>query len=279
MSIFYKASILKKNICSSVTVGLVPTMGCLHEGHASLIQKALSDNDIAIVSIFINPTQFENPDDLKKYPRNVERDIKIIKSISKNILVYIPKSYDIYKSSISASSYDFGIIGEIMEAKHRIGHFNGVATVVEKLFTLFKPDKAYFGEKDFQQLQIVKLLVKQKNIKTKIIGCPILRRNNGLAMSSRNKLLNNEEVNKASFIFKQLQLAKSLWKKKSANEIIKKIEASFLEKNYFKLCYFDIRHESSLLNAKKKSEKKARAFIATKLGEIRLIDNLLLDEL
>ena len=166
-----------------------------------------------------------------------------------------------------------------MEAKNRNGHFNGVATIVEKLLVLFKPDKAYFGEKDFQQLQIIKLLVKQKTIKTKIIGCPILRRNNGLAMSSRNKLLNNEDVNRGSYIFEQLQLAKSLWKKKSANEIIKKIKASFLEKNYFKLYYFDIRYEGSLLNAKKKSDKKARAFIATQLGEIRLIDNLLLDEL
>ena len=279
MSIFYKANVLKKNVSSSMTVGLVPTMGCLHEGHASLIQKAAKENNIAIVSIFINPTQFENLDDLKRYPRNIERDIKIVKSISENILVYIPKPNDIYKTSISALSYDFGIIGEIMEAKHRNGHFNGVATIVEKLFTLFKPDKAYFGEKDFQQLQIIKLLVKQKNIKTKIIGCPILRRNNGLAMSSRNQLLNNKEVIRASFIYEQLQLAKSLWKKKSAYEIIKKIKASFLKKNYFKLYYFDIRYEASLLNAKKKSDKKTRAFIATKLGEIRLIDNLLLDEL
>lgn len=275
MSIFYKASVLKKKIDPTSSIGLVPTMGSLHAGHASLIHEAAKENNVVIVSIFINPTQFDDPDDLKKYPRSLDNDIKTIKNISEKILIYVPKTIDLYENSVVSLSYDFGIISEIMEAKHRRGHFNGVATVVEKLLVLFSPDRAYFGEKDFQQLQIVRLLVKQKKIKTKIIGCPILRRKNGLAMSSRNKLLTNEEINLASFIFEQLIFAKSLWKNKSASEIIKKIEASFFKKNHFKLDYFDIRYENSLLNAKKKSHKKVRGFIAAKFCEIRLIDNLL----
>ena len=275
MSIFYKATILKEKINHTSSIGLVPTMGSLHAGHASLIYKAAKENNLVIVSIFINPTQFDDPGDLKKYPRSLDNDIKTIKSISEKILIYVPKPNDLYENSVVSLSYDFGLISEIMEAKHRRGHFNGVATVVEKLLLLFKPNTAYFGEKDFQQLQIVKLLVKQKKIKTKIIGCPILRRKNGLAMSSRNKLLTNEEINLASFIFEQLILAKSLWSNKSANEIIKKIEASFFKKNHFKLDYFDIRYENTLHNANKKSHKKVRGFIAAKFCEIRLIDNLL----
>ena len=166
MSIFQQATILKKKINPTGSIGLVPTMGSLHAGHASLIHEAAKENNVVIVSIFINPTQFDDPDDLKKYPRNLDSDIKTIKSISEKILIYVPKPIDIYKNSIVSSSYDFGVISEIMEAKHRRGHFNGVATVVEKLLVLFSPDRAYFGEKDFQQLQIVKLLVKQKKIKT-----------------------------------------------------------------------------------------------------------------
>tara|TARA_B100001057_G_scaffold501295_1_gene623395 strand:+ start:6212 stop:7051 length:840 start_codon:yes stop_codon:yes gene_type:complete len=279
MSIFFKASILKKKINPDDTLGIVPTMGSLHSGHASLIRKAVFENSLVIVSIFINPTQFENKEDLNNYPRSIDSDVELIKNISENILIYVPRSKDIYENSVAALSYDFGLVGRIMEAKYRTGHFNGVATIVEKLLLLFNPNKAYFGEKDFQQLHIVKLLVKQKKINTRIVGCPILRGKNGIALSSRNKLLNKKQIEAASFIHDQLTFARSLWERKSAKEIIKKIKSSFLEKNYFKLDYFDIRYENNFLNAKKKSKRKARAFVAVKIGEIRLIDNLQLDEL
>jgi len=166
-----------------------------------------------------------------------------------------------------------------MEGKVRPGHFQGVATVVEKLLNIFLPTRAYFGEKDFQQLQIIKSLVFQKDISTKIIGCPIVRESNGLALSSRNSMLSKQGRKKAFFIFQQLNRLKSLWGEEKSGKIIKQIEKSFFTNPHFKLDYIDIRFESSLLNAEKKSGKKTRAFIAAKLEKIRLIDNLALDEL
>jgi len=278
MIIFNQYSILNTLINKNQTIGLVPTMGSLHKGHMSLIERALSENEQVIVTIFVNPTQFEDPDDLRKYPENMDNDVKMIGNISPKVLIYAPESNDLYDSSIVSSSYEFGNIENIMEGKIRAGHFQGVATVVEKLLTVFLPTNAYFGEKDFQQLQIIKSLVRQKKFFTAIIGCPIYRDNNRLALSSRNSLLSKDERKKASFIFEQLKIAKSLWGDESAKTIIKRIENSFLINHHFKLDYFNIRFERNLLNAEKKSEKKVRAFIAAKFGKIRLIDNLALDE-
>jgi len=279
MNIFNQYSILNTIIDQNQTIGLVPTMGALHKGHMSLIKRALNENEQVIVTIFINPTQFEDPDDLKKYPKNLDDDVKMIGNISPKVIIYAPESYDLYDSSIISSSYEFGNIENIMEGNIRVGHFQGVATIVEKLLTIFLPTNAYFGEKDFQQLQIIKSLVVQKKISTAIIGCPIYRDNNGLALSSRNSFLSEDERKKAPFVFEQLKIAKSLWKIESAKKIIKRIENSFLNNHNFKLDYFDIRFENTLLNAEKISEKKVRAFIAAKIGKIRLIDNLALNEL
>ncbi len=278
MNVFNKALHLNSIINKKLSIGLVPTMGSLHKGHLSLIKKALVENDQVIVTIFVNPTQFDSSEDIENYPRNLHRDISMINSISSKILIYTPQSSDIFDSLVKSSSYDFGKLEKIMEGKHRPGHFQGVATVVEKLLSLFKPTKAYFGEKDFQQLLIIKSLVSQKKILTSIIGCSILRDTCGLALSSRNQLLTNDEFKNASFIFEQLTLAKSLWNKNSISDIIKTIEKSFIKNKYFKLHYFDIRFNNNLEKVEYKSEKKARAFIAAKIGKVRLIDNLLLNE-
>jgi len=278
MNVFNKALHLNSIINKKLSIGLVPTMGSLHKGHLSLIKKALVENDQVIVTIFVNPTQFDSSEDIENYPRNLHRDISMINSISSKILIYTPQSSEIFDSLVKSSSYDFGKLEKIMEGKHRPGHFQGVATVVEKLLSLFKPTKAYFGEKDFQQLLIIKSLVSQKKILTSIIGCSILRDTCGLALSSRNQLLTNDEFKNASFIFEQLTLAKSLWNKNSISDIIKTIEKSFIKNKYFKLHYFDIRFNNNLQKVEYKSEKKARAFIAAKIGKVRLIDNLLLNE-
>ena len=279
MNIFSKYSLLNTFLNKNKTVGLVPTMGSLHKGHLSLIERALNENEQVIVTIFINPTQFQHPDEINKYPKNLELDFQIIKTLSPKIIIYAPESKDLYKSSIASSLFNFGNIEKVMEGKIRPGHFQGVATIVEKLLNIFLPTRAYFGEKDFQQLQIIKSLVFQKDISTKIIGCPIVRESNGLALSSRNSMLSEEGRKKAFFIFQQLNRLKSLWGEEKSGKIIKQIEKSFFTNPHFKLDYIDIRFESSLLNAEKKSGKKTRAFIAAKLEKIRLIDNLALDEL
>ena len=227
MNVFNEALHLNSIINKKLSIGLVPTMGSLHKGHLSLIKKALVENDQVIVTIFVNPTQFDSSEDVENYPRNLHQDISMINSISSKILIYTPQSSDIFDSLVKSSSYNFGKLEKIMEGKYRPGHFQGVATVVEKLLSLFKPTKAYFGEKDFQQLLIIKSLVSQKKILTSIIGCSILRDTCGLALSSRNQLLTNDEFKNASFMFQQLTLAKSLWNENSISDIIKTIEKSF----------------------------------------------------
>ena len=279
MNIFRQHTNLNAFIDKNSTTGIVPTMGALHRGHASLIEKALTENDQVIVTIFVNPTQFESSNDLKKYPKNLESDLKVIKNISKKIIIYTPESNDLYSEAIKSSSYKFDDIESVMEGKFRLGHFQGVATIVEKLLTIFLPTNAYFGEKDFQQLQIIRSLVDQKNLSSNIIGCSTLRDKNGLALSSRNSLLNDKEIKSASFIFEQLKIAKSLWGMENSKSIKQKIQNSFLNNRNFKLDYFDIRFEDNLLNAEKNYGKKVRAFIAVKFGKIRLIDNLALYEI
>lgn len=279
MNIFRQHTNLNAFIDKNSTTGIVPTMGALHRGHASLIEKALTENDQVIVTIFVNPTQFESSNDLKKYPKNLESDLKVIKNISKKIIIYTPESNDLYSEAIKSSSYKFDDIESVMEGKFRLGHFQGVATIVEKLLTIFLPTNAYFGEKDFQQLQIIRSLVDQKNLSSNIIGCSTLRDKNGLALSSRNSLLNDKEIKSASFIFEQLKIAKSLWGMENSKSIKQKIQNSFLNNHNFKLDYFDIRFEDNLLNAEKNCGKKVRAFIAVKFGKIRLIDNLALYEI
>ena len=260
------------------TTGFVPTMGALHNGHLSLIKNSLDKNHITVVSIFVNPTQFNNVEDLEKYPRTLEADVKKIKQISAQVLVYAPTVSDIYQENTSSSSFSFDGLENQMEGKHRPGHFDGVGTIVKKLFEIVNPTNAYFGEKDFQQLQIVKKLVEKEKMNVEIIGCPIFREANGLAMSSRNERLSKSAREQSSFIYKTLQAVQADFEKKSLTELNEFVKNAFSEHPEFSLEYFEIAEESTLLPALEKDKtKKYRAFIAIFIENIRLIDNISLN--
>ena len=263
---------LLKSIEKGLCVGLVPTMGSLHEGHMSLIKNACSENDKVIVSIYVNPTQFNDKADLKKYPRNIKEDLKKLDRFE-NIIVYTPENNDLYKKNEDSKQYDFGDFTSLMEGKFRPGHFNGVATIIEKLFKIFTPNNAYFGEKDFQQLLLIKTLTEQLDINTKVVGCKTIREADGLAMSSRNELMSNKEREVAKEIIKLLLRAKEMYSEFEFYQIRKEIENRSKSINNFKLEYFEIMNLAEFSNISKKNHE-TRAFIACKIGKIRLIDNI-----
>jgi len=266
---------IKKN---NRSIGLVPTMGALHQGHISLVNQALAQNDHVVVSIFVNPTQFDNQEDLKKYPRTLEADTKLLKSASNKILVFAPAAKDIFDSNIKSTDFSFDGLEFEMEGKFRDGHFDGVGTIVKRLLEIVKPDRAYFGEKDFQQLQIIRKLVKNHKIPVNIVGCKIERESNGLAMSSRNTRLRPEYKNAAPFIFKTLKAAKVKFGTKSANEVVKWVKKQFAAHPLLKLEYCIIADINDLKPVKRKSNKKTyRAFVAVHADDIRLIDNIALN--
>jgi len=255
-------------------IGFVPTMGALHEGHLSLLKKCKEENDISVVSIFINPTQFDNPADLVKYPKTFQEDTKLLESAQCDVL-FAPDVKEIYAENITATSFDFDGLEQEMEGRFRTGHFDGVGTVVKRLFQIVVPNKAYFGEKDFQQLQIVKKMTKKQQLHVKVKGCEIYRAKNGLAMSSRNRRLTETQLLAAPFIFETLQKVKIKFKTKTPNGIIKWVEKEFAKQPLLNLEYFTIADEETLKNIEKKDEKtQYRAFIAVFAGEIRLIDNI-----
>ncbi|WP_264559758.1 pantoate--beta-alanine ligase [Flavobacterium sp. N2270] len=283
MQVFHRKSELTNFLNSQITdfktIGFVPTMGALHSGHLSLIQNSLKNNALTVVSIFVNPTQFNNSEDLKKYPRTLEKDIEKINTLSDKIILYAPSVEDIYEKKIESTAFNFDGIENQMEGKHRPGHFDGVGTIVKKLFEIIQPTRAYFGEKDFQQLQIVKKMVSKEKLPVKIIGCEILREPNGLAMSSRNERLSKETRQNAAIIYSFLQKAKVLFKTKSAQEILNLAKKTFQTNPYFELEYFEISDEEKLLPCLRKNKsKKYRAFIAVYVEGIRLIDNISLTE-
>lgn len=283
MQVFHRKSELTNFLNSQITdfktIGFVPTMGALHSGHLSLIQNSLKNNALTVVSIFVNPTQFNNSEDLKKYPRTLEKDIEKINTLSDKIILYAPSVEDIYEKKIESTAFKFDGIENQMEGKHRPGHFDGVGTIVKKLFEIIQPTRAYFGEKDFQQLQIVKKMVSKEKLPVKIIGCEILREPNGLAMSSRNERLSKETRQNAAIIYSFLQKAKVLFKTKSAQEILNLAKKTFQTNPYFELEYFEISDEEKLLPCLRKNKsKKYRAFIAVYVEGIRLIDNISLTE-
>jgi pantoate--beta-alanine ligase len=266
---------LKQYISHKNTVGFVPTMGALHQGHLSLMSESLKNNTVTVVSIFVNPTQFNNADDLKKYPRTLDADVQKIEALNSNIIVYAPTVEDIYEGKTESQHFHYDGLEFQMEGKHRPGHFDGVGTIVKKLLEIVQPNNAYFGEKDFQQLQIVKKLVSKYKIPVKIIGCAIHRESNGLAMSSRNERLAKDEREKASFIYKILKDAKNLFSTKSAKEVTDWVTQQFKKQELFQLEYFEIADEKTLLECKRKSKtKKYRGFIAVFVNNIRLIDNI-----
>lgn len=256
-------------------IGMVPTMGALHLGHLSLIKRAVEENKTVLVSIFINPTQFEDKTDLERYPVNIREDFHLIRKISNDIIVYVPKANDVYGNIVKSKSFDLGGLDKVMEGEKRTGHFQGVATVVTHFLRKFSPDHAYFGEKDFQQLVIICYITSSLNLKTKIIGCPTIRESDGLAMSSRNILLSTDHRKLASKLFEGLKFAKSNAKKFPYKTLKKLVIDFFKNQTEFKLDYFKITDPETLKEIDlEKISDGGRGFIAAYLGKIRLIDNL-----
>lgn len=265
----------RKNIDTNKKVGFVPTMGALHEGHISLVKKAIEENDYSVVSIFVNPTQFNNKEDFAKYPNTLEKDIKLLQSVNCDVL-FLPNSNEIYPNNeLKIIPFSFSGIEKIMEGEFRPNHFDGVATVVKLLFDRIKPTRAYFGEKDYQQLLIINEMVKLEKMPIEIIGMPIFRESDGLAMSSRNMRLSKEFRKEATFIYDCLLLAKKMTTTNhSIDEIKTKINKLF-SNSTLNLEYFEVRENNSLKFAKEfESAEKYRAFISVYAGEIRLIDNI-----
>lgn len=263
---------------SNKTIGFAPTMGALHQGHLSLYQAAKKENDIVISSIFVNPTQFNNPEDLEKYPRTIEADLKALEESQTVDAVYLPEVKDLYPDGLKSQAYDFDGLEKEMEGKFRPGHFDGVGTVVEELFHQVKPDNAYFGEKDFQQLAIIKKMVEKKQIPINIIGAPILREPHGLAMSSRNERLTPEQRQNAKIIYQTLKQVNDWFRVISIPEIHERVNTIFENSKDFELEYFTIANEKDLKETDFfYKDQSYRAFIAVFAGPVRLIDNIHLD--
>ena len=265
-----KAKDLKK------TIGLVPTMGSLHQGHLSLLKKAVQSCEVVWVTIIVNPTQFNNKQDLNNYPKNIKKDLKMIYEISKNIFVFNPEISEMYENKLKIENFDFQDLDKELEGKYRNNHFSGVGTIVSKLFNLFKPTKAFFGEKDFQQTRIIDRLIKIKNFQTELVICPTVREQNGLALSSRNALLSTENKEKAAVIYKTLIYCKENFKKKSFKNIYNDCKKEINSLNDFELEYLEITDNKTLKKTKKNDVNKSfRVFICVLVNGVRLIDNIL----
>ncbi len=282
MHIFYGKAPLIAHLNSSQfidsTIGFVPTMGALHDGHLALMERSIRENEHTVVSIFVNPTQFNNPEDLAKYPRTLEEDVRKITALNPEVIVYAPSVDDIYDGKPVSQSFDFDGLENQMEGKFRPGHFDGVGTIVKRLFEIVTPTHAYFGEKDFQQLQIVKKLVTKNQLPVTIVGCPIYREANQLAMSSRNERLSADERNQASIIYQTLLQAKVLFQNETIESAIQLVQQTFENHPLFDLEYFVIADEETLSSSNTKEEnKKYRAFIAVFVNNIRLIDTISLN--
>lgn len=282
MSVIRKTIDLKKilrlNKIKRNKIGLVPTMGTLHEGHLSLVNEAIENCDEVWVSIFVNPIQFNDPKDFKLYPSDLNSDIKKIHSVSKDINLFIPKSVgEIYPVDPISEEFDFGILDKVMEGSHRPGHFNGVATVLKKLFEIFEPNRVFFGEKDYQQTLIVSKLIDNLFPKISLMVCPTIRNENGLALSSRNNHLSKKYQKICGVIFESLLLAKENCGKMSYLDLNKTIKTKIEKSNSLKLEYFEVRNEKNLEPFTQINKNiRYRAFICVRAKGIRLIDNLLL---
>ena len=262
----------------SKTIGLVPTMGALHQGHASLVRRAVSENDVCFVSVFVNPTQFNNKEDLAKYPRNIERDAELLRSLGVQF-VFAPTPEEMYSAEEMATTfeYDFDGLDKVMEGKMRPGHFNGVVQVVSRLFYLVQPDRAYFGEKDYQQLAIIHQMVERSALKDtfcnlQIIGCPIVRQENGLALSSRNERLSEAEKLTATNIYKTLKQSVEWAKTLSVHEVEQKVIDQINNIDGLEVEYYEIVDQTTLLPANDFSH--AIGCVTVYCGPVRLIDNI-----
>jgi pantoate--beta-alanine ligase len=266
------------NMAHLTPVGFVPTMGALHDGHIALVKNAVSLCPVVVVSIYVNPTQFNNKNDLSNYPRTLDSDLKLLEpALRENDIVFTPEDKEIYPSE-DKRIFSFGNLDNVMEALHRPGHFNGVGQVVSRLFDIVKPDMAIFGQKDFQQLAVIKSLVRQKGYPVEIIGHPIIREHDGLAMSSRNRLLNPESRRNAPEIYKTLTAASTMIRNMEINEIREFVKNRINKLPGFCLEYFDIADDNELIPVtsrnEMKKEKQYYGCIAVYAGKIRLIDNI-----
>ena len=254
-------------------IGFAPTMGALHQGHLSLYKAAKKENDEVISSIFVNPTQFNNPDDFQKYPKTLEKDIELLEKAGVDA-VYVPNVEEMYPDGLNSKKYDFDGLENEMEGKYRPGHFDGVGTIVEELFRQVQPHNAYFGEKDYQQLAIIKKMVEKTKLPVKIHGVPTLREEDGLAMSSRNVRLTETQRKEATIIYETLTKVKEWFKVISLEEIKQRVTEIFKNSN-FELEYFVIADEETLKEANAIDEdKEYRAFIVAYADTVRLIDNM-----
>ena len=255
------------------SVGLVPTMGALHDGHVSLVRRARAENDTVVVSVFVNPTQFNDKNDLRNYPRTPEADLEVLRKAGADI-VFMPTVEEVYPEP-DTRVFDFGQLDKVMEGATRPGHFNGVGQVVSRLLELVTPDRAYFGEKDFQQIAVIKELVRQLAIPVQIVECPIVREADGLALSSRNLLLTAEHRAAAPMIHAAMQAEAETAGTKSVEETERDVIARVEKSPLLKVIYFQLVDEDTLQPVKDwKSAAHVRGCIAVQAGEIRLIDNL-----
>lgn len=252
------------------TIGLLPTMGALHEGHLSLAKRAKEENDVLICSVFVNPIQFNNKEDLEKYPRDLKADVALLDGIGCDV-VFAPSAEEVYAEE-PTEKYSFGALEQVLEGPQRPGHFNGVATIVHKLFKWARPDRAYFGEKDYQQIAIVKDLVRQFSIPVQIVECPIYRDADGLATSSRNRRLSAKARKIAPKIHEILLKSATLAKDMSYSQIKSYVEGEFAMRNDFELEYFEVVDAKTLQPIRRPSENGAVGCVAVWLDGVRLID-------
>jgi len=258
------------------TIGLVPTMGALHLGHMSLVEKANSENDIVVVTLFVNPTQFNDPSDLDHYPRTLDQDLELIRQLEAD-LVFVPSVKEMYPEE-DTQTFDLGSLDKVMEGKHRKGHFNGVAQIVSKLFLLIRPQRAYFGQKDFQQLVIIRRLVEILELNLTIVPCPIIREKDGLAMSSRNTRLSKEERKLAPFIYETLVQAREKMEDLTPSQLKEWVTLQFKKQSELNLEYFEIVEDKGLMPIDEWDTLVNKvACLAVELGGVRLIDNLNFD--
>lgn len=257
----------------SKNVGFVPTMGALHSGHISLVERSVKENDVTVVSVFVNPTQFNDKADLERYPRTEEADKKLLEAAGCDI-VFMPQVEEMYPEE-DTRVFNFGCIETVMEGKYRPGHFNGVAQIVSKLFYAVEPTRSYFGEKDFQQVAIIRDMVRQLNLPVEIIACPIIREESGLARSSRNELLSAEERKKAALISQVLSKSVNFAKEMSVEEVKNWVCEQFTHDEVFKMDYYDIVDGNSLQSVSSWEDSDyIVGCIAIYCGKIRLIDNI-----
>lgn len=260
------------------TIGLVPTMGALHQGHASLVRRCVSENDVAVVSVFVNPTQFNNKEDLAKYPRNLERDAELLASLGVSF-VFAPTPEEMYSAEEmnTTFSFDFAGLDKVMEGKMRPGHFNGVVQVVSRLFYLVQPNRAYFGEKDFQQLAIIHHMVERSSMAStfgdlRIVGCPIVREESGLALSSRNERLSDAEKKTALAISKTLFQSLEWAKTASVREVQQRVVDTINQVEGLEVEYYEIVDQTTLQPAA--DFQNAIGCVTVYCGPVRLIDNI-----